>query len=119
MEIIVNIPLRLSVKLSVNGSARVVLGSNQVSLNSQEYQRSSFSFFGKTVNIWNEAIRTGRPAGSNFGYSGPLTQVALLGLIAIRFPGQTLHWDNKAMKFTNNKAANALLRTSYRSGWHL
>ena len=56
MEIIVNIPLRLSVKLSVNGSARVVLGSNQVSLNSQEYQRSSFSFFGKTVNIWSESF---------------------------------------------------------------
>ena len=68
---------------------------------------------------WIDAIRTGRPAGSDFGYGGPLTQVALLGLIAIRFPGQTLQWDNKAMKFTNNKAANALLRTSYRSGWHL
>jgi len=47
---------------------------------------------------WIEAIRTGRQAGSNFDYGGPLTQVALLGLIAIRFPGQTLKWDDKAMK---------------------
>lgn len=68
---------------------------------------------------WIEAIRTGRQAGSNFDYGGPLTQVALLGLIAIRFPGQTLHWDDKAMKFTNNKAANAHVRSSYRPGWKL
>jgi predicted dehydrogenase len=68
---------------------------------------------------WIEAIRTGRPAGSNFDYGGPLTQVALLGLIAIRFPGQTLQWDDKAVRFTNNEAANALLRSSYRAGWSL
>jgi predicted dehydrogenase len=68
---------------------------------------------------WIEAIRTGRQAGSNFEYGGPLTQVALLGLIAIRFPGQTLQWDNKAMRFTNNKAANVHLHSSYRSGWKL
>ena len=54
-----------------------------------------------------EAIRTGRQAGSNFGYGGPLTQAALLGAIAIRFPGQTLKWDNKKARFTNNEAANA------------
>jgi predicted dehydrogenase len=68
---------------------------------------------------WIEAIRTGRQAGSNFDYGGPLTQVALLGLIAIRFPGQTLNWDNKAIRFTNNKAANTHLRSSYRAGWKL
>ena len=66
---------------------------------------------------WAEAIRTGRQAGSNFDYGAPLTQVALLGLIALRFPGQTLQWDDKAMKFTNNEAANAHLRTEYRAGW--
>ena len=68
---------------------------------------------------WIEAIRTGRQAGSNFDYGGPLTQVALLGLIAIRFPGQTLKWNDKAMKFTNNNEANTHLRASYRSGWTL
>ncbi len=56
---------------------------------------------------WIEAIRTGRQAGSNFGYGGPLTQAALLGAIAIRFPGQTLKWDNQQARFTNNDAANA------------
>jgi predicted dehydrogenase len=66
---------------------------------------------------WADAIRNGRAAGSNFDYGGPLTQVALIGLIAIRFPNQTLQWDNKAMKFTNHKAATALVNSVYRSGW--
>ena len=68
---------------------------------------------------WVEAIRTGRQAGSNFDYGAPLTQVALLGLIAIKFPGQTLKWDDKAMRFTNNEPANAHLRSTYRAGWKL
>lgn len=68
---------------------------------------------------WAEAIRTGRPAGSNFDYGGPLTQVALLGLIAIRFPDQTLQWDNQATRFTNLPAANAYVNPAYRRGWEL
>ncbi len=68
---------------------------------------------------WLEAIRTGRQAGSNFDYGGRLTQVALLGAIAIRFPGQTLKWDDRAVRFTNNAAANAYLNPPYRQGWKL
>ena len=68
---------------------------------------------------WIEAIRTGRQAGSNFGYGGPLTQAALLGAIAIRFPGQTLKWDNKKARFTNNESANAYVHPAYRQGWSL
>ena len=68
---------------------------------------------------WIEAIRNGRQAGSNFDYGGPLTQVALLGLIAIRFPGQTLKWNEKRARFTNNDAANAHLNPPYRPGWKL
>ncbi len=68
---------------------------------------------------WLEAIRSGRQAGSNFGYGGPLTQTALLGAIAIRFAGQTLEWNAKARKFTNCKEANAFLAPPYRKGWKL
>ena len=68
---------------------------------------------------WIDAIRTGRQAGSNFDYGGPLTEVALVGAIAIRFPGETLKWDAKAMRFTNHDAANALVNPAYRNGWTL
>jgi hypothetical protein len=66
---------------------------------------------------WLEAIKTGRQAGSNFAYGGRLTQVALLGAIALRFPGQTLNWDEKKVRFTNLPAANEYLHPQYRKGW--
>ncbi len=68
---------------------------------------------------WLEAIRAGRQAGSNFGYGGPLTQVALLGAIAIRFPGTTLQWDEASARFSNSEQANAYLNPPYRQGWAL
>ncbi len=68
---------------------------------------------------WLDAIRTGRQAGSNFDYGGPLTQVALVGAIALRFPSQTLNWDANKMRFTNNNAANAYVNPPYRAGWKL
>ncbi len=68
---------------------------------------------------WLEAIRSGRPAGSNFDYGGPLTQAALLGAIAIRFPGQTLKWDDKRLRFNDHPAANAYIDPPYRKGWNL
>lgn len=68
---------------------------------------------------WVQAMRTGRQAGSNFDYGGPLTQVALLGAIAIRYAGTTLSWDAEAGKFTNHDEANAMLNPPYRDGWTL
>ena len=68
---------------------------------------------------WIEAIRGGRQAGSNFEYGGRLTQVGLLGAIAIRFPGQTLQWDNKRARFTNHEPAEAYINPPYRKGWSL
>jgi hypothetical protein len=68
---------------------------------------------------WLEAIRTGRQAGSNFDYGGPLTQAALLGAIAIRFPSQTLNWNEKKMRFTNNNEANTFVAPPYRKAWRL
>lgn len=68
---------------------------------------------------WIEAIRTGRQAGSHFGYGGPLTQTALLGAIAIRFPGQTLQWDDRQARFPNHAEATKLINPAYRQGWTL
>ncbi len=68
---------------------------------------------------WLDAIRNGRQAGSSFAYGGRLTQVALLGAIAIHFPGETLRWDDRAARFTNHKEANAYVRPTFRKGWRL
>jgi len=68
---------------------------------------------------WLVAIRTGQQAGSNFDYGGPLTQAALIGAIAIHFPGQLLKWDDQTMRFSNNDLANSFVQPPYRNGWHL
>jgi hypothetical protein len=68
---------------------------------------------------WTDAIRKGGKAGSNFDYGGPLTEVALLGAIAMQNPGIALEWDSEAMRFTNSETANQLLAIDYRVGWTL
>ena len=46
---------------------------------------------------------------SSFDYAGPLSEVVVLGNIALLHPGATLEWDAKNMKITNNEAANKSL----------
>ena len=42
-------------------------------------------------------------ASSNFGYSGPLNEMVVMGVIAVRLQDlkKELHWDGKNMNFTN------------------
>lgn len=61
----------------------------------------------------------GTPACSNFDYGGPLTEMVLLGMVAIQTKDQILKFDSKEMKFTNNDKANALLHKDYRKGWEI
>jgi predicted dehydrogenase len=68
---------------------------------------------------WLLAAKGGQPASSNFDYGGPLTEVAMLGVIAQRFPGQSLEWDSKALQITNHGVANELVRPPWRAGWTL
>ena len=48
-----------------------------------------------------------------FSYAGRLTETILLGVIAGRFPNQTLHWNSETAKFTEEKA-NQYLGATYR-----
>lgn len=68
---------------------------------------------------WLDAIKQGGKAGSDFAYGGPLTEVAMLGVIAIKLADTKLEWDAAQMRFTNSKAANELLNPPYREGWSL
>ncbi|OHE81504.1 MAG: hypothetical protein A2107_11070 [Verrucomicrobia bacterium GWF2_62_7] len=68
---------------------------------------------------WLDAIRAGRKAGSDFSYGGPLTELALLGIISLKMGGEKLEWDAERMKFTNCPKANEYLNPPYRSGWRL
>ena len=68
---------------------------------------------------WLRAIRNGARAGSDFAYGGPLTELALLGIIAIKMGGQKLEWDGQTGRFPNSPEANQFLNPPYRTGWNL
>ena len=73
---------------------------------------------GKHEDDWARACKTGKPAGADFAYSGPLTEACLLGNVAKRFDAR-IEWDAAACKVTNLAEANAIVRTEYRKGWSL
>lgn len=68
---------------------------------------------------WVDAVRKGAKAGSDFAYGGPLTELALLGNIAVKQLGQKLEWDGAKGRFTNSEAANTCLAPKFRDGWTL
>jgi predicted dehydrogenase len=67
---------------------------------------------------WIDACKGGPAACSNFEYAGPLTEVVLLGNIAVRTASR-IEWDGPNMKITNVPEANELLSRNYRQGWSL
>ncbi len=68
---------------------------------------------------WIDAIKGGAPGGTEFGYAARLTELALLGVVAIR-TGKKLEWDYEAMKVVNCPEADAIIQGEpYREGWQI
>jgi predicted dehydrogenase len=65
---------------------------------------------------WLDAIKGGPPAGSNFEYGARLTEIVLLGVLALR-TGKPIDWDADAMKARGLDAADAIVHESCRPGW--
>ena len=65
------------------------------------------------------ACKDGKPASSTFDYGGALTEMALLGMLAIRMKDRRLEWDSANLRITNDDEANALVNPPYREGWTL
>jgi predicted dehydrogenase len=74
---------------------------------------------------WIEAIRGQAEISSPFEYASPLTEVMLLGIVALR-AGTKIHYDGANMRITNSVATSdqplegeQLLRRQYREGFGL
>ena len=67
---------------------------------------------------WLDACKGGPAASANFEYGAALSEVGLLGLVAMRVR-KKIYWDAKAMKATNAPEADQFLKESYRPGWEL
>ena len=68
---------------------------------------------------WVMACRGEKPfdyPGSSFLYAAPMTEVILLGNVALR-AGRRLEWDGENLQFTNEPEANRWISKAYRDGW--
>lgn len=69
---------------------------------------------------WANACRGEGEAVSPFSYAAPLTEVMLLGLVALRAgQGRKIRYDAQNMKITNTPDAEQYLTREYRAGWEL
>jgi len=76
---------------------------------------------GGHVREWLDACKANKPedAKANFAdYAGPLTEMVLIGNLAIR-TGKRVEWDAEKMRSTNVPEANQYVRRDYRKGWTL
>ena len=83
---------------------------NSLGNNKNDYERDAPKHYHQFVDACLGADKASAP----FSYSARLTETILLGVIAGRFPKQTLHWDNKKARFKEEEA-NAFLSGNYRS----
>jgi predicted dehydrogenase len=65
---------------------------------------------------WVDAAKGKAEASCPFEYAARLTEVMLLGVVALR-AGKKIHYDGAAMRITNVPQANDFLRREYREGW--
>jgi len=67
---------------------------------------------------WLSAIIENRQACANFNYSARLTELTMLGNVAKRVDN-VIHWDEAAMRVTNNEDANKYIKCARREGFEL
>lgn len=67
---------------------------------------------------WLNACKGGPPTQSNFDYAALLTEVVLLGNVAIRV-GKKIEWDGPNMKATNCPEAEPFIKPKFRKGWEV
>jgi hypothetical protein len=67
---------------------------------------------------WFDMMKNGTPAYSNFDIAGYLTEIILLGCIALRVgEGVKMEWDGPGMKSPNCPEAAQFVKRSERVGW--
>lgn len=67
---------------------------------------------------WIAACKGGKPGYSNFEIAAYLTEIILLGCVAMRV-GKKLEWDGPNMRALNAPEAAAIINREYRTGWKI
>jgi hypothetical protein len=67
---------------------------------------------------WLDACKGGPPAGSDFDYGARLTEIALLGALAVR-TRRRIEWDAENTRAKGFPEADAFIRPAYRPEWDI
>jgi len=67
---------------------------------------------------WLAACKGGKPASANFEYGARLTELVLLGNVALRTK-KMLMWDGANMKAAGAPEADQFIKEQYRKGWEV
>ena len=67
---------------------------------------------------WLQACKGGTPASANFEYGAKLTEIILIGNVALRSK-KKLEWDGPNMKAKNAPEADQFIKEQYRKGWEI
>ena len=66
---------------------------------------------------WVDACLGRGETTTGFDCADPLTEVVLLGNVALEMPHESLRWDAASLSFPDRPEADALLGSRYREGW--
>lgn len=67
---------------------------------------------------WFNMMKDGTPAYSNFSIAAYLTEVILLGCVAMQVGvGKKIDWDGPNLRAKNTRDADRFVKRQYRSGW--
>lgn len=75
---------------------------------------------GSEVDHWHQWVDACLGRGetvAHFEYASKLTEVVLLGNVALQMPHEELRWDSAALAFPDRPEADRLLGSRYRKGW--
>lgn len=103
------------------GDEGAMLGSQILDAKRAQQFESTPRTLPRRPGIWEEwiaACRGGEAASCHFEWAGPLTELTLLGNIALR-AGRPLIWDGDNRRITNFEEANQWVEEPYRNGWVL
>jgi len=67
---------------------------------------------------WLDAIRSGKQTSANFEYSALLTEIVLLGNVAIH-ARKKIEWDGENMRVKDRPDLDKFIKREYRKGWSL
>ena len=68
---------------------------------------------------WAEACKGNAEPSAPFSYSGPFSEMVLMGNLSLYRPGEKICWDGQAMKCTNIPELDTYIQRPYREGWSL